>query len=143
MDVETARKLLDGPTVVLDIRPEREYEGRSWCPASLWPVILYLPALMAHHCDCVILLRYLRTVQPRSHADAEGRITKPARRTVSVPYAAGGDAGAFVAQVAAKFPSRAAKLIVVRASGCEFLQQQAEAGGKHELFPAVSSQPGT
>lgn len=73
MDVETARKLLDGPTVVLDIRPEREYE--------------------------------------------EGRITKPARRTVSVPYAAGGDAGAFVAQVAAKFPSRAAKLIVMCGDG--------------------------
>lgn len=27
VDVDTARKLLDGPTMVLDIRPERDYEG--------------------------------------------------------------------------------------------------------------------
>ncbi|KAL4440077.1 hypothetical protein ABPG75_003078 [Micractinium tetrahymenae] len=73
VDVETARKLLDGLTMVVDIRPEREYE--------------------------------------------EGRITKPARRTVSVPYAAGSDAAAFVARVAAKFPSRAAELIVMCGDG--------------------------
>lgn len=47
-------------------------------------------------------------------ANAEGRITKPARRTVSVPYKAGDDASAFVARVAAKFPNQAAQLIVVR-----------------------------
>lgn len=59
--------------MVLDIRPEREYE--------------------------------------------EGRITKPARRTVSVPYADCDDAAAFVARVAAKFPSQAAKLIVMCSDG--------------------------
>lgn len=51
------------------------------------------------------------------HHYEEGRITKPARRTVSVPYADCDDAAAFVARVAAKFPSQAAKLIVVRPPG--------------------------
>ncbi len=41
-----------------------------------------------------------------------GRITKPPRRTVGVPFAAGQDGAAFVAQVAAQLPSRA-RIIVV------------------------------
>ncbi|PRW33121.1 voltage-gated potassium channel [Chlorella sorokiniana] len=73
VDVETARKLLDGPTMVLDIRPAAEYE--------------------------------------------DGRITKPPRRTVGMPFAAGQDGGAFVAQVAAQLPSRAARIIVMCSDG--------------------------
>lgn len=55
VDVETARKLLDGASLVLDVRPAGEYES--------------------------------------------GRITKPPRRTSNVPFSAGQDAAAFVAQV--------------------------------------------
>lgn len=42
-----------------------------------------------------------------------GRITKPPRRTVGVPYAPGQDGAAWVAQVAAQLPNKAARVLVV------------------------------
>ncbi|KAI7841140.1 hypothetical protein COHA_005110 [Chlorella ohadii] len=90
VDVEMARKLLDGQTVVLDIR----YGSQS--------VFHRMPA-----------------------AEYEaGRITKPPRRTVGVPFAAGQDGAAFVAQVAAQLPSRA-RIIVMCADGGQASEEAA------------------
>ncbi|PSC73631.1 vacuolar sorting-associated 35B-like [Micractinium conductrix] len=73
VDVESARKLLDGAVTVIDLRPTGWYE--------------------------------------------ESRISKPPRKSVNVPFAAGGDTAGFVAEVARAAPSAAARLIVMCGDG--------------------------
>lgn len=64
------------------------------------------------------LLIYLVSCRSQREYD-DGHITKPPRHSANVPFAAGQAGAPFVGQVSSKFPSKAAKLIVVscRAGG--------------------------
>ncbi|KAI3431648.1 hypothetical protein D9Q98_004695 [Chlorella vulgaris] len=52
-----------------------------------------------------------------SHEYDEGRITKPPRKAVSVPFAAGQDGAGFVGRVSQQCTNKAASLIVMCADG--------------------------
>ena len=121
VDVETARKLIDGTAMVLDIRQGLLHSSAPACAGTRQIVPCLLLASDPCRLSCLPgpsppLLPCARAAAlSRPAADfEEGRITKPPRRTVGVPYTPGQDGAAFVAQVAGKLPNKAAKVIVVR-----------------------------
>jgi hypothetical protein len=109
VDIEAARKLLDGPTVVLDIRlvNDTPLTGESATTSVTAATVLSLlqqQIWLSSHAAFALF-------RPAREYD-EGHITKPVKRSASVPFAAGQDGGSFVAAVSGKY-SKAAKLIVV------------------------------
>ena len=97
VDVESARKLLDGAVTVIDLRPTGWYE--------------------------------------------ESRISKPPRKSVNVPFAAGGDTAGFVAEVARAAPSAAARLIVVSCLWVAGVVQACDGSAACPAWPSAACSP--